>query len=113
MQIFQRRKDKQAAKQALLDKRTAEDKKKISELKRFRDIGETFQYLDATMIVRRHLIFDGPIPTTWSAYSMRRIQLPSIVPGLECQYVDKIGVLRDITFKYESLPMLRRMQKES
>lgn len=69
----------------------------IAELKAFRDIGQTFNYLGRTCIVCSHTTIIGLL----------------ILPRLECDYVDDAGVIRRVMFSPQELPGLRAQNKES
>lgn len=72
------------------DRPTAsEAKRAYEELNAFRKVGETFQYLGKTFVVRRHCDPDG-------------------IPKLVCQYFTDGGVLMDEEFYISDLPALRR-----
>jgi len=74
------------------------EKKQIEELIAFRGIGETFTYMGITMTVRGHFAM-MPIGFKIEA-----------VPLLQCDYVDKNGIIHRHEFHIYELPMLKEQQ---
>lgn len=66
----------------------------IKEMKEFRKIGETFVYRGIEMTVCGHYEFNGSI------YSH------PFTPSLRADYVDKHGILHNISFGYQELKAL-------
>lgn len=73
-------------------------KKAVDELKAFRDIGETFNYLGITCIVTGHCEYLGMI---------------GFVPILICDYVDGRGQIRQAKFSLRELPGLIKQQESN
>lgn len=64
----------------------------IKDLRAFRDIGQTFNYLGRTCVVKRHWMLwphFGPVPELWA------------------DYVDEQGIVRTLTFLIGELPGLK------
>lgn len=70
----------------------------IAELKAFRDVGETFNYLGRTCVVTGH----------WEYW--RDI---GVVPMLKFDYCDDHGVLHAVSARLAELPALRNQQKSN
>ena len=63
----------------------------IKELRDFRDVGETFEYLGIKMAVTSHYIYMG--------YGI-------LCPLLQANYVDNNGIVQSASFYYGELPTL-------
>ena len=68
----------------------------VCQLEKFRNIGETFNYLGVTCIVTGHVEFNGF----------------ELCPRLLADYVDKNGVIRQVSFGYGELIGLKQQQEE-
>ncbi len=78
-------------------KKVSWKEKAVDDLKKFRDIGETFNYLGRTCIVTSHIRHDMCLGS---------------LPALLCDYVDKHGVIRNISFGLDELTGLIKQQEE-
>ena len=67
----------------------------VRELKEFRGLGQTFNYLGRTCIVTGHVYQE------WSEFGLYWR------PSLRCDYVDDKGVIRQVSFSPAELPGLR------
>lgn len=73
--------------------------RRVKKLKDFRDVGQTFNYLGATMLVVDH----SEVRPGWEGYHC------PLVAVLKCNYRDNNGVIHIATFEYSELHTPLRM----
>lgn len=79
-----------------------ENQRRIEELELFSAMGKRFRYLDLTIVTTGHKTCES-----YYIHDLMVMPMLTVKPLLKGQYLSAGGEIKDISFEYEQLPVLK------